>query len=111
MDFYKKHSFSMTERQIGKPGKVHRRDILRSSYMKFYQIWSGLSRNCFGWTEGRNGRIGEATTICSIFGKHKNVEMTVDEMALPEVVFGTGLSKTFGETKNTFYTTHTLSTV
>ena len=30
--------FSMTEREIEKPEKAHPRNILRSSYMKFYPI-------------------------------------------------------------------------
>ena len=33
----------MAEGQVGKPGMAHRRNTLRSSYMKFYQI---RSRGC-----------------------------------------------------------------
>ena len=40
MEFCKKPAFSMTDRQIEKPGKVHRCNILRSSFMNFYPIWS-----------------------------------------------------------------------
>ena len=43
LEFCKKPSFSMTENQIEKPGKVHRSNIPKASYMKFYPIWS---RDC-----------------------------------------------------------------
>ena len=33
----------MTEQQIEKPGKIHRRNTLRSSFIKFFQI---QSRGC-----------------------------------------------------------------
>ena len=52
----------MTERRTEKPGKVHRCNTLKSSYVKFYPIWS----RCCGEMalDGRtDGRTDEAATI------------------------------------------------
>ena len=55
----------MTERQIENPGEVHRRNIPRSSYMKFHPIWSRrwgetasdgpTEEQMDGWTDRRSG--------------------------------------------------------
>ena len=49
--------FFMTERQIENPGKGHRRNIPKSSYMKFYPIWSSSWGDIAsdGPTDRRNG--------------------------------------------------------
>ena len=60
----------MTKRQIEKPGKVDRRNILRSSYMTFYQIGQMDLEKWLRTDERTDG----AATICSPFGKHKNKE-------------------------------------
>ena len=74
MEFCIKPPFSMTERQIEKPGELHRRNILKSSYMKFYPIWSRVvdkwlrtDRQTAGRTDGRTD---EAATTCSSSGEH-----------------------------------------
>ena len=68
----------MAERQIENPGIVYRRNIPRSSYMKFHPIWSSswgeMASNgrIDGRIDGRtDGRTNEAATICSPFGEHK----------------------------------------
>ena len=65
----------MKEHQIEKPGNENRSNILGSSNMKFYPIWSRgcgemasdrrTTRRTDGWTD-------EAATICSPFWKHIN---------------------------------------
>ena len=62
----------MTERQIKRPGDVHRRNVLRSlynMYMKFYPIWY---KGCVEMALDRQteGRTDEAVTIYSLFGEH-----------------------------------------
>ena len=66
----------MTERQIEKPGDLHRRNVLRS----LYSIWSFIQFSPsvvekWLWTDGRKdgrteGRTDEAVTICSLLGEH-----------------------------------------
>ena len=71
----------MTECQIENQGKVHQCIIPRSSYMKFYPIWSrccgemALDGRTDGQVEGRMARLtnrqtDEAATICSPFWEH-----------------------------------------
>ena len=40
MEFLKTPPFSTTDHRIENPGNAHQRNIPRSSYMKFYPIWS-----------------------------------------------------------------------
>ena len=61
IEFNKKSLFSTTEREVKKLGKVHRLNILKSSHMKFYQIWS---RGCEEMAP--DGRTDEAATICFV---------------------------------------------
>ena len=66
----------MTERQIEKPGTAHRRNILRNLYVKFYSVWSvDFGEMASDGRTGRrtDGRTDEATSICSPFGKRKNI--------------------------------------
>ena len=75
MEFCKKPAFSMTDRQIEKPGKVHRCNILRGSFMNFYPIWSRACGEMAsdGPTDRRRDRWTEETgTIYSPFGEHHN---------------------------------------
>ena len=67
--------FSTTLLQIEKPGKGHRCNILRNSYMKFDTIWCSGCREMAsdGQTDVQtDGRIDQAATIRSLFREHKN---------------------------------------
>ena len=96
MEFFKRHPFSMTVCQIKKPGKEHQRNILRSSYMKFYPIWF---RGCGEMaSDGRtDGRTDKVATICSLFGEHENSSTRRDTGRQHDADADIFIYKCFGE--------------
>ena len=82
-----------------KPGKVHRRNILKSSsHEVLSNLVHGLWRNGFGPTDGQtNGqkdrRTDEAATICSPFGGHRKATKKIE--GTYEGTYGNNIDETF----------------
>ena len=74
-NFCKKPTFSMTKSQTEKSGKVHLRNNLEGSYMKFYLIWSRSRREMVssGRTDGRvEGRTDEEYKLEALEGLNRS---------------------------------------